>query len=123
LRKTPARDAQEGEIEIQFGTGVKKVKAAGKEGGFVPTIPAVTHEIGQYNVYPDYREMEGYTGVLEARNFEIFRERLEKAGMGEQAEDFIKWSWRQPCDPLIWQASRFWICRISLDRERRLWGC
>ena len=92
LRKTLATDAEEGEIEIQFGTGVKKVKAAGKKGGFVPSIPAVTHEIGQYNVYPDYREIEGYTGVLEARNFEIFRERLEKAGMGDQAEEFFRCS-------------------------------
>lgn len=80
------------EIEIQFGTGVKKVKADSSLQQFYPTIPAVTHEIGQYNVYPDYREIEGYTGPLEARSFEVFRERLEEAGMGDQAEEFFRCS-------------------------------
>lgn len=51
-------------------------------------VPLVAHEIAQYEVYPDYTEIEKYTGVLRARNLEIFRERLEKAGMGDQAGDF-----------------------------------
>ena len=80
------------EIEIQFGTGVKKVKADSTQQQFYPTIPVVTHEIGQYNVYPDYREIEGYTGPLEARSFEVFRERLEESGMGDQAEEFFRCS-------------------------------
>lgn len=81
----------ETEIEIQYGTGVKKVRAA-KTDGFCPDIPVVTHEIGQYAVYPDFHEIHKYTGVLQARNFEIFRERLEKAGMLSQAEDFFRCS-------------------------------
>lgn len=79
------------EIEIQFGTGVKKVKAAAEQ-AFYPSIPAVTHEIGQYNVYPDYREIEGYTGPLKARSFEVFRDRLIAAGMEDQAEEFFRCS-------------------------------
>jgi hypothetical protein len=79
------------EIEIQYGTGVKKVKAEQQTKLFFPAVPVVTHEIGQYNCYPDYREIERYRGgVLEARNFEIFRERLEQAGMGERAEAFFR---------------------------------
>ena len=80
------------EIEIQFGTGVKTVKAVGHDEHFVPTVPVVTHEIGQYNMYPDYREIEKYKAdsVVEARSFEIFRDRLEKAGMGNQAEQFFR---------------------------------
>ena len=79
------------EIDIQYGTGVKKVKAEKQTKTFYPTVPVVTHEIGQYNCYPDYREIEAYKGgVLEARSFEIFRERLEKAGMGAQAEEFFR---------------------------------
>lgn len=81
----------ETEIEIQYGTGVKKVRAA-KTDGFCPDIPVVTHEIGQYAVYPDFNEIDKYTGVLQARNFEVFRERLEKAGMLAQAEDFFRCS-------------------------------
>lgn len=79
----------EEEIEIQYGTGVKKVKAADAGGMLVPEIPLVTHEIGQYAIYPDFREIDKYTGVLKARNFEVFRERLEEKGMGDQAYDFF----------------------------------
>ena len=77
------------EIEIQYGTGVKKVKAAQGEGALIPHIPVVTHEIGQFAVYPNFKEIDKYTGVLKARNFEIFRERLEEKGMLDQAEDFF----------------------------------
>ena len=38
--------------------------------------------------------MEKYTGVLEPRNFAVFKKRLEDAGMGGQAEDFFKASGR-----------------------------
>lgn len=77
------------EIEIQYGTGVKKVKAAQGEGALIPHIPVVTHEIGQFAVYPNFREIEKYTGVLKARNFEVFREHLEEKGMLDQADDFF----------------------------------
>lgn len=77
------------EIEIQYGTGVKKVKAAKDTGVLLPHIPVVSHEIGQFAVYPNFREIEKYTGVLKARNFEVFRERLEEKGMLDQADDFF----------------------------------
>lgn len=83
--------ATQTEIEVQYGTGVKKVQASETQ-DFLPAIPVVTHEIGQYAVYPDFSEIERYTGVLQARNFEIFRERLTAAGMEEQAEDFFRCS-------------------------------
>lgn len=79
----------EEEIEIQYGTGVKKVKAADSSSVLIPEIPVVTHEIGQFTVYPDFREIEKYTGVLKARNFEVFKERLEEKGMLAQAYDFF----------------------------------
>lgn len=52
-------------------------------------IPTVSHEIGQWCVYPDFKEIEKYTGVLKATNLEIFRESLNEKGMGSQAEDFL----------------------------------
>lgn len=79
------------EIQIQYGTGVQTVQAIDTD-VFCPQKPIVTHEIGQYAVYPDFHEISHYTGVLKARNFEIFRERLAKAGMAEQAEDFFRCS-------------------------------
>ncbi len=39
-------------------TGVKKVKAAKGEGVLIPHIPVVSHEIGQYEVYPNFHEIE-----------------------------------------------------------------
>jgi hypothetical protein len=52
-------------------------------------IPTVGHEIGQWCVYPDFKEIAKYTGVLKATNFEIFRETLSENNMGDQAEDFL----------------------------------
>lgn len=52
-------------------------------------IPTVSHEIGQWCVYPDFKEIKKYTGVLKATNFEIFQESLTENKMGEQAEDFL----------------------------------
>jgi hypothetical protein len=53
------------------------------------TIPTVSHEIGQWCVYPDFKEISKYTGVLKPTNFEIFRESLIENSMGDQAEDFL----------------------------------
>jgi len=51
--------------------------------------PVVSHEIGQWCVFPDLTEIEKYTGVLKAKNFEIVRDRLEDKGMLHQAEEFL----------------------------------
>lgn len=52
--------------------------------------PIVGHEIGQYQSFPNFGEIDKYTGVLQARNFEVFRERLKQAGMLQQADDFFR---------------------------------
>ena len=53
-------------------------------------IPIISHETGQFQTYPDYREIKKYTGVLHPYNFEAFRRRLAAAGMLSQADDFHK---------------------------------
>lgn len=58
------------------------------------TIPVISHETGQFQVYPDYAEIKKYSGVLEPRNMELFRARLDSAGMLEQAEEFARASGR-----------------------------
>lgn len=75
-------------IEVQYGTGVKKVEAL-DEGEMIPNIPVVSHEVGQYETFPNFKEIYKYTGVLKARNFEVFKERLEEKNMLDQAEDFF----------------------------------
>lgn len=52
-------------------------------------VPMIGHETGQFQVFPDFRDIEKFTGVTRARNYEIFRERLEAAGMLDQAQDFV----------------------------------
>lgn len=53
-------------------------------------IPIISHETGQFQTYPDYREIKKCTGVLHPYNFEVFRRRLAAAGMFSQADDFHK---------------------------------
>jgi len=59
-------------------------------------VPIISHETGQFQVYPNYEEIKKYTGVLKPCNFEIFKKRLEEAGMINLAYDFMmasgKWS-------------------------------
>lgn len=54
------------------------------------SIPVITHEIGQYAVYPNMKEIEKYTGVLDPLNFKAIRQDLEKKGMLAQADQFLK---------------------------------
>lgn len=52
--------------------------------------PYVSHETGQWCVFPDFTEIKKYTGVMKARNFELFREDLNDRNMGELAADFLQ---------------------------------
>ncbi|WP_172435994.1 glycoside hydrolase family 2 TIM barrel-domain containing protein [Sediminicola luteus] len=51
-------------------------------------IPIIAHEIGQWPVYPTWNEIDSYSGVLKARNFEQFRALAEKNGTVNQDQDF-----------------------------------
>lgn len=53
-------------------------------------VPVIAHETGQRCMYPNFKEISKYTGVLEARNFNLFRERLARNGMLHQADDFFR---------------------------------
>ncbi|MDR1783973.1 MAG: glycoside hydrolase family 127 protein, partial [Dysgonamonadaceae bacterium] len=53
-------------------------------------VPVISHESGQFQIYPDYKQITKYKGVLYPWNLEIFRKRLESAGMAEQADDFFR---------------------------------
>ncbi len=54
------------------------------------TVPVVGHEVGQFQVFPDFDETRKYTGVLEARNFTELRKGFEKSGMFNQRRDFFR---------------------------------
>lgn len=52
-------------------------------------VPVVTHEVGQYAVYPDLKEIDKYTGVLDPLNFKGVKLELEKKGLLDKAEDYL----------------------------------
>ncbi|GGO01683.1 glycoside hydrolase family 2 TIM barrel-domain containing protein [Saccharibacillus kuerlensis] len=81
-------------IQIQYGTEMKTVEAEGEGGDWVSPLPVVSHEIGQYATYPNFDEIDKYTGPLKAENFKIFRERLEKKGLGHLASAYFENSGR-----------------------------
>lgn len=79
-------------IEIQYGTGVKKVKAESSSDMLIPGVPVVSHEIGQYETYPNYDEINKYKGSLKAKNLEIFKKRLHEKGLGNLAKKYFECS-------------------------------
>jgi Glycosyl hydrolases family 2/GDSL-like Lipase/Acylhydrolase family/Glycosyl hydrolases family 2, sugar binding domain/Glycosyl hydrolases family 2, TIM barrel domain len=52
------------------------------------TVPLITHEIGQYSVYPDLKEINKYTGVLDPLNFKTVRHDLVKKKLISLADSF-----------------------------------
>ena len=59
-----------------------------EEGCSLTDVPVISHETAQFQTYPDYDEIQKYTGVLYPYNMEVFKDRLEKAGMLDLAKDF-----------------------------------
>lgn len=53
-------------------------------------VPIVTHEIGQYAVYPNMNEIDKYTGVLNAVNFKSIRYDLQQKSLLHKADSFTK---------------------------------
>ena len=54
------------------------------------SVPIITHEIGQYSVYPDLTEIPKYTGVLKPLNFRAVKNDLEKKGLLDKAPSYLK---------------------------------
>ena len=51
--------------------------------------PYVSHETGQWCAFPDFSEIDQYTGVNKAKNFEVFRDILSDHGMGAMDRKFL----------------------------------
>ena len=54
------------------------------------TVPLIEHEIGQYAVYPDLKEIDRYTGVLTPHNLVAVRNDLEAKGRLDRAEEYLQ---------------------------------
>lgn len=89
--------------------------------------PVVGHENCQFQIYPDYGQIEKYTGVLHPYNLEIFRDRLKENHLSSQAKFFTRLPDTFPLNVTrqIWNmlsvlpvlvASSCSICRIIPDK-------
>lgn len=87
--ETLGQSGEAGKVQIQYGTGVKEVDAQSTE-DFIPDVPLISHEVGQYVFYPDFSEIPHYTGPLKPRNIEAMRENLERAGLYGEHEAFFR---------------------------------
>jgi hypothetical protein len=52
--------------------------------------PMISHEVGQYQVSPDFSDIPKFTGVTRAGNLEEFKERFAQANLLDQADNFVK---------------------------------
>ena len=73
-----------------FDERVPDFKSDYREAAKDITVPLVSHEIGQYSVYPNVREIEKYTGVLDPLNFKAIRNDLQQKGLLHKADDYLK---------------------------------
>ncbi|WP_416314307.1 sugar-binding domain-containing protein [Rossellomorea sp. FS2] len=69
--------------ELVRGTSLHYEEAVSKR-----DIPVISHEIGQYAVYPDVDEIEDYKGALVPHNFETIKKDLEAKGLLAEASHF-----------------------------------
>lgn len=58
--------------------------------GKASSLPSIQHEVGQWVFYPDWNEIDKYTGTLRARSMELFRDLAKQRGVYEQNKEFIQ---------------------------------
>ena len=96
-------DALDGGIMNHFHPGTTRNFAEALEG---VSMPVISHETGQFQSYPDYAQIDKYTGPLAPYNLMEFRRRLEAAGLADQAEDFSHAS--------LWWAAQLYKADIEM---------
>jgi len=51
--------------------------------------PYISHETGQWCVFPNFDEIKKYTGVMRTKNFELFKEDLADNDMADLSHEFL----------------------------------
>lgn len=67
------------DFSTDYSTALKQIK-----------VPVISHEIGQYCVFPDIEEIGQYSGNLRPRNIEAVRDDLKRKGLLPLAKDYVK---------------------------------
>lgn len=52
-------------------------------------VPLISHEIGQYAVFPNLKEIQKYTGILTPLNFIAVRNDMKQKGLLNRADDYL----------------------------------
>ncbi len=89
INESKLMESAGGEIMIQYGTEMRKVEAQSSE-GLVPDVPVISHEVGQFAMYPDFNESEKYTGPVRHEAYAAYQKGLEEKGLFERWEDFFR---------------------------------
>jgi hypothetical protein len=71
-------------------------------------VPILTHEVGQYCAYPDYRVIKKFTGYMHPGNYEIFRDSAAEHGLLEQNKE------------LAWASGKFQLASYKEEIEANL---
>lgn len=58
--------------------------------GYGTDVPVISHESGQMCTFPDINNTKDYTGPVEPRNFDIYRDSLRAHGLLDQVSDFVR---------------------------------
>lgn len=54
------------------------------------SIPYVSHEVGDWCAFPNFKEIDKYDGgAVRAKNFEVFRDMLDENGLAHLADSFL----------------------------------
>lgn len=93
INEKNALESVGGEIMIQYGTEMKTVSAEEAD-EFVPDVPVISHEVGQYAMYPDFDEIAEYKGALRHTPYEAYMADLEKNHLAHMWREFFKASGR-----------------------------
>ena len=83
IRRQGVFDAEEPNFNKDYRKAAEGIK-----------VPLISHEIGQYSVYPDMKEIGNYTGTLEPLNLKAIQKDLEKKGLAGKAERYLQASGR-----------------------------
>ena len=89
INEAEALESIGGEIMIQYGTEMKTVSAEDTD-VLVPDVPVISHEVGQFAMYPDFNEIDKYHGPVKHLAYDAYKKGLEEKGMFNKWKGFFK---------------------------------
>ncbi|WKL01720.1 hypothetical protein Q0F98_35520 [Paenibacillus amylolyticus] len=89
----PSGQTGDKEIQIQYGTGSKTVQAEAGSDQLVSHVPIISHEIGQYATFPNFEEINKYTGFSQSQEFRSVSRASECQRTGTSGGSILQSLW------------------------------